>query len=982
MKVHTNDFKNQIKEFGREIDSKITYTLDDEVIELGAEELNSITPHYEGAILKSVMKQLDIDSNIEIPIGTILTYEFGLKIDEEYEYINFGNYVVYDIEKQEDTGSYKITCYDKMLYSMKDYENMNITYPITIRNYINTICNYLGLTFANASSTFANYDRQINAELYLDSGGNSLNYTFRDVLDELAQATGSTVCINDNDELEIRYITSTSDTIDEEYLKDVNVNFGEKYGPVNSIVLSRSAESDNVYIQNAQSIADNGLCEIKIVDNQIMNWNDRSDYLPDLLTKLGGLEYYLNDYSSTGICYYDLCDRYNVSIGENTYSCVMLNDEINITQGLEELVYTEMPEQSETDYTKADKTDRKINQTYLIVDKQNQAIEGVVSQVSDQNEQIATIRLQYNELLSRISDIADITTSGESTIANVPLVEVNASQPIDVKIHPIGENISYLYPYNVLYPSSNLFMNARVLRFTNTTTSEIFDYPIPTDLWYYDSNNYDELEMSYGDGTNSSVIVTRRCEINADNTVSVLDTPTTESYEYPSDLYLTDGDYTVQLLGHSMGYLYVQLMAKNIYTTQFYTKAETNSLIDQTASSIDLSVNQKLSNYSTTIEMNSAISIKADEITSSVSEIYATKSTTNTLSSRISQTAKGISLTVNNGSTSSGIVIGVTKEDGTTTSTSGTIQMNGLVKFTDLSGSGTTTINGSNITTGTISANRVSGGTLQGSTIIATTGKIGGWDITSEDLYNSRSGISSNTSKYAFWAGETNGQHGSASTNAPFRVGHDGSLSASNAYINGVINASSGSFNNVTINGSPIYSSLYKYAGSAETVLINDGNDGMIEGYYTGSGTTTSSTRRFALASFNTGGRFQTFDSSGNMSAYFNQTGSHTSSDIRYKKHIENIDVEKSFNIIKNLTPITYDYNDNVYHRGLSAQEVEKVLKDNNIENQIYEINEDGRYSLNYVELIPDLINCIKYQQIQIKNLQQSIEKLKKESDK
>ena len=31
-----------------------------------------------------------------------------------------------------------------------------------------------------------------------------------------------------------------------------------------------------------------------------------------------------------------------------------------------------MPEETETDYTKADKTDRRINQTYLIVDKQNQ----------------------------------------------------------------------------------------------------------------------------------------------------------------------------------------------------------------------------------------------------------------------------------------------------------------------------------------------------------------------------------------------------------------------------------------------------------------------------------------------------------------------------------------------------------------------------------------------------------------------------------
>ena len=149
-------------------------------------------------------------------------------------------------------------------------------------------------------------------------------------------------------------------------------------------------------------------------------------------------------------------------------------------------------------------------------------------------------------------------------------------------------------------------------------------------------------------------------------------------------------------------------MTTNVYTTQFYTKRETNSLISQTASSIDLSVNQKLSNYSTTEEMNSAISMTADSITSEVSQTYATKTTTNTLCSRIQQTATGISLSVNNGSTSSGITITTTKENGEQSTATGTIQMNGLVKFTDLStNTQSTIINGANIRTGTISAARL-----------------------------------------------------------------------------------------------------------------------------------------------------------------------------------------------------------------------------------------------------------------------------------
>ena len=379
MKAHTSNFKEQIKTMGRELDSKITYTLNGVNVELGKEQLNSITPTYQGALLKSVMKELYIDSNVYIPEKTILNYKFGVKVNDKYEYLNFGNYIVYSVEKQEDTNSYKLTCYDKMLYSMVDYEKMNITYPISIRDYIKAICDKLGLTFANANDTFANYDKQIQNELYLDEDENSLGYTFRDVLDELSQVTASCICINGNDEVEIRYINDINDTIDEEFLKDVNVKFGEKFGAVNTIVLSRSADSDNVYYP--ETLPENPY-EFKISDNQIMNFNDRSDYLPDIYEKLNGLEFYINDFSSTGICYYELLDRYNVQIGDNTYSCVMLNDEINITQGLEENVFTEMPEETQTDYTKADKTDRKVNQTYVIANKQKGEIELVTREIN------------------------------------------------------------------------------------------------------------------------------------------------------------------------------------------------------------------------------------------------------------------------------------------------------------------------------------------------------------------------------------------------------------------------------------------------------------------------------------------------------------------------------------------------------------------------------------------------------------------------
>ena len=142
--------------------------------------------------------------------------------------------------------------------------------------------------------------------------------------------------------------------------------------------------------------------------------------------------------------------------------------------------------------------------------------------------------------------------------------------------------------------------------------------------------------------------------------------------------------------GYNTGFLFVRLMVLNAYTAQYATKVELNSAITQTVNSI----------------------------TSEVSQNYATKETTNSLSTRISQTVRSISMTATDNGTSCGLTIKLKNEDGTELSSNqANIELSGLVTFSDLSGSGTTTINGANITTGSLNADKVSGGTLSSSSI-------------------------------------------------------------------------------------------------------------------------------------------------------------------------------------------------------------------------------------------------------------------------
>ena len=674
MKAVSNSYKTTIKELGREIDATIKYTLNNEQIELGANDINSMTPHYEGNILKSVMKQLDIDCNQDIPLGTILEAKFGVKVNGTYEYISFGKFVVYSSEKQEDLKSYKIVCYDKMLYSMKDYENLNIQYPISIRDYLNAICTHLGLIFGSINDDFVNYDQEIPNELYLDANGESLNYTFRDVLDQIAQATASTICINNNDALEVRYISNSGETIDAEYLKDININFEEKYGPINTITFKRSADADAISKSIPADLSDDLKVEIAISNNQILNSDNRADYIDGILNILYGLEYYKNDFISTGITYLELCDMYDVEIDDHTYNCIMFNDEIEITQGLVENIHTDLPNESITDYNTTTKDDRGTSRTSLIVDKVNNQITSVVASVSAQNSKISKISQSVDEINAKIEDIADITTSGETIYGSINLTDINESEPIMVKVHPTTTNISYLYPNTAIYPSGNLYSKVRTIRFYNITTDEVFDYELPDDLLIYDTDTYDEFYLDYD---NDICQITKRCGYNADGSVYALATEQVNTYTYPV-IALTTGDYTISVLGYGNAYITCRLMASNIYTTQFATRVELRSEISQTE----------------------------DAITSSVASTYATKNELNTAKSQIKQTTDAITLEVSNKIGENEVVSSINQS-----AEQITLNSNRLV------------VNSSNF--------KLDGsGNMQ-----ATGGKIAGYNITDTDLY-------------------------------------------------------------------------------------------------------------------------------------------------------------------------------------------------------------------------------------------------------
>lgn len=102
-------------------------------------------------------------------------------------------------------------------------------------------------------------------------------------------------------------------------------------------------------------------------------------------------------------------------------------------------------------------------------------------------------------------------------------------------------------------------------------------------------------------------------------------------------------------------------------------------------------------------------------------------------------------------------------------------------------------------------------------------------------------------------------------------------------------------------------------------------------------------------------------------------------SDKKLKDNIENMEDYTDF--ILNLKPKKYLLKtNNANSIGFIAQDVEKELLKRKLPTTIVNKTKDNTYTLNYIEMIPMLVQTIQKQQTTIEDLQQRISKLEKEN--
>lgn len=631
--------------------------------------------YEEGNIFGTAIARIltfEIESSIQMEKKEF-QYETGVLINGVFEYISLGNFIVTETEEGDTTDITKVTAMDYMLKTNTIYETSLNYSTATLLDVLQEVCTNCGLYLATTTFT--------NSRFRVDSNQFEKNTLNRQVIQAVAQVSGCIAKIKADNRLYLINPNLVEDVSQVFTLKEyAEAEIKRLTHPLNLVSLANSQiEGENIPMRDDQSIAQDGENALIIYDNPFAyNQDKRKQLITPLFNAVKGFEYKSYSFKFQMLPWIETLDKVQFLDKEgNTYNSYVFRFTYKSPNGVESTIEAPSETRATIAYQNIPDALEIAKRTEILVDKQNQIIESVVSNVTSQNNKISQIRQTVDELKSKISDIADITTSQETNTGSLTFEDINQSEPIHIEIMPLGDNISYLYPFEQLYPANNLFIKKRTLRFTNTETNEVFDYELPDDLLYYDNEHYDKFILDYDSQT---CYVNKKCAYDNNGNVTCLANEVINSYTFPH-INLTDGDYTVQILKYDGvpygAYLFCRLMAQNIYTTQFATKAELNSEISQTTQAIDLSVNQKLTSYSTTSQMNSAISVKANEITSEVSETYETKNNANTNYSRLTQTTNNISTEVANKVGNNEIISKINQSSESVTIDANKISLNG-----------------------------------------------------------------------------------------------------------------------------------------------------------------------------------------------------------------------------------------------------------------------------------------------------------------
>lgn len=320
--------------------------------------------------------------------------------DGESEWIDYGLFKVTQCDYNDEDETTQIVAFDKMIETQKEYkqEDMQITFPATVGTVFNRVLQVCGLE--TTTTTFPNSDELITEDVWANA-----SYTYRDVLSHIAQVSGSIIGVKD-DKIEVYQPTDTGFTINQSKLSKLQM--GETYGKINILNLTREPQHDNyAYPTDFNTIPQNERKELVFENNPIVD-KERERWAPLIFPLINDLEY--REFTADAFVGYGIFDvgdivtvqEYNTN---ESYTCMITDEYTTHTQGMSGEVKSNKPFASKEQYVVVTDERREGQKTYILVDQLNGQIILATEKIDELEDKATELGLDIDGLMASVESI-------------------------------------------------------------------------------------------------------------------------------------------------------------------------------------------------------------------------------------------------------------------------------------------------------------------------------------------------------------------------------------------------------------------------------------------------------------------------------------------------------------------------------------------------------------------------------------------------
>lgn len=364
---------------------------------------------------KATVEILNQDNNITIQQGDRIEIWLGVMISEDgSDNTPKPSFYVEEITSNETNGNITIVAYDAMNKATKHKQKeLAITYPINLAGYASQVATILGTSVAweaktGSSFTYYSYTEALPPNF-------SGEETLRDVLNDIAEITGTICFIDVEDKIRFKMLNP-------EPVLDIDKSLYFEFKLGDSATISQ--------ISHATELGDNLTAGNEGGYNAIIRNNafislreDIPNVLDNLLRGVNGLTFYTYDLKWRGNPALEIGDKVTVTLkDDSTVDVYYLGETLTYDGGLVATAAYKIGESESID-SNPTTIGEAINKTYAKVDKVNQ-----------------TITLYAEKIEGNASDISQIIQDAEKIVASVEGI----SSAVEEGMEGINDAISVL----------------------------------------------------------------------------------------------------------------------------------------------------------------------------------------------------------------------------------------------------------------------------------------------------------------------------------------------------------------------------------------------------------------------------------------------------------------------------------------------------------------------------------------------------------